>query len=148
MTHADRVHDYSCWGVKCFNFHRLCLETESTKIWLMNRNWVAGSTQLINAGKLEEDSIKLWGMSTAIYVEHCGCWTVPCDLSRALRYLNRALQAKSSTARQNNYVQNENADSLTEREKVDSSWLWRGKRKRFSNDSNQPKCNVLRAKEI
>ena len=68
-------------------------------------------------------------MSTAIYVEHCGCWTVPCDLSRALRYLNRALRSKSSTAvylnrtlrtesstaRQNKYVQNENADSLTER---------------------------------
>ena len=43
-------------------------------------------------------------------------WVEPCDLSGALRYLNRALRAKSSTARQNNYVQNENADSLIEKE--------------------------------
>ena len=94
-------------------------------------------------------------MSTAIYVEHCVMWVdhcviwvEPCDLSRALRYLNRALRAKSNTARQNKYVHNENAVSLTERNKQTRADFEGGKRKRFSNASNQPKCNVLRAKEI
>ena len=92
ITHADRWH-INAGGEKCFNFHRLCLETDSTKKSLAHESKLSGRLKTTHQRrKIGRRFNKI------VRNEHCDLRRALRDVGRALRDLGRALRSKSSTA--------------------------------------------------